>query len=526
MTTEPTSLSTLVQLMFKEGKRRLLTVAVMFSVVALVGLNVALLLPKRYEASTLILVEANNIIKPLMEGRAVPTSVADQTAVVNQIVLGRRVLRELLQFGGWVKPPPARQPDPREEERLLNRLKAHIKIDITRDEMVHLSFTDSDPKRTFMMANKLAEIYLRESDAGKERESREAFDFIDKQVKEYGDKLSEIHEKVLARYRGDAPKSAGPDGEPVPVPVVAHAPKTKISAEELAALRTEEALLQTQVSRKAQAQRDDPRAEEQAHARVMQLQNDLDRLSATYTDEHPDVKRTKRELERAQAELARIQEQAADRDASAQLASKLDDDVARAARSRLDEIQRRIAAATGVPVRHAGSTSGDSQLMHRPTVETIDPDMRLVGRDTTLSELLRRYEATRDIYQDLLKRRENARVSMELDAEHSGFTMRIQEAAELPASATGLRLMHLSLIGLILATLVPLGFLFLLVRFDRRVRSTHQIDRLVPLLGTISYAPGHREKSRLRSREVAAVLMVVGVFAVYLITFLIKLKTT
>src|SRR6185312_2911244 len=170
------------------------------------------------------------------------------------------------------------------------------------------------------------------------------------------------------------------------------------------------------------------------------------------------------------------------------------------------------AAATGTTVHHS-----TAPRVQNASAENIDPEMRTVGRDTALSELLRRYEATRDVYQDLLKRRENARVTMELDAKHRSFNMRIQEPAELPATASSLRLMHLVLIGLILAVLVPLGY---------RVLSPAQIHRLVPLLGSISYAPSVREKSRLRTKEFLALLMVIGVFVVYLTVFVIKLKTT
>jgi polysaccharide chain length determinant protein (PEP-CTERM system associated) len=520
MTVDPTSLSHQVSLLVKEGRRRLLTVTAMFSIIAVGGLFVGLSLPKRYDASTLILVESNNIIKPLMEGRAVATTVADQTAVVKQIVLGRKVLRELLAFGGWVKPKPARQPDPREEERMLAKLRSHIQIESSRDEMVRIAYSDSDPERTYKIANKLAEIYLRESDEGKERESREAFGFIDKQVKEYGDKLTELHEKVLAQYRGDFVKPAATPnpGAPSGTTPAAHA---KISAAELADLRAEEALLETQVARKPSAATvaRDTRAEDQARNRVTQLSNDLDRLRTTFTDEHPDVLRVKRELAGAQAELTRLEQLAASRDSSAQLTAKLDDDVARAARARLEEVQRRIAVATDTPIRRRGPAAVTNG-------ETIDPEMKGVGRDTALSELMRRYEATRDVYQDLLKRRENARVSMELDAQHRGLNMRVQEPAEMPASASSLRLMNLCLIWLTLAVAVPLGFLFLIIRIDRRVRSPHQIERLVPLLGSISYSPTHREKSRFRSRGMAAALMVFAVFVVYAATFVVKLKSS
>jgi protein tyrosine kinase modulator len=522
MSSDPTSALELARVMLKEGKRRLLTLTGMFSVTAILALGVGLMLPKKYDAVAMILVESNNVIKPLMEGRTAGTqSVTDQTAIINQIVLGKRVMREVLLFGGWVKAPPARQPDPRQEDELLKKLRQHIKIEVTREEMVHIAFSDSDPVRTYKVANKLAEIYVRESDAGKERESREAFEFIDKQVKEYSNKLSDIHEKVLAQYRGDSPKAMAPERDEPKPPPVERPSRPKISAEELADLRAEEAMLTAQVGRKPkEPPKVDPRAEEQVRSRVLQLQGQLDQLRTTFTDEHPDVKRVRRELANQQDELSRMDKAIADREAAAQLSAKLDDDVAQAAKARLEEVRRRIAAATNTPVRHVETVTP------RGTQETMDPEMRTVGRDTALSELLRRYEATRDVYQDLLKRRENARVTMELDAQQRGFNMRIQEPAELPATASSLRLMHLTLIGLILAMLVPLGFLLLMVKFDHRVRTPHQIQRLVPLLGSVTYAPSHREKSRLRSRGLLAALMVGGVFVVYLAVFIIKLRTT
>ena len=130
--------------------------------------------------------------------------------------------------------------------------------------------------------------------------------------------------------------------------------------------------------------------------------------------------------------------------------------------------------------------------------------------------------------QDLLKRRENARVAMELDVQHRGFNLMVQEPAEMPVAASGLRLMHLSLIGIILALAVPLGILFLIVQLDRRVRSPLQVERMarVPLLGTISDSRTRREKNRVRMRSVLAASMVIGVFVVYAAAFLIKLKTS
>src|SRR6185369_9761686 len=128
----------------------------------------------------------------------------------------------------------------------------------------------------------------------------------------------------------------------------------------------------------------------------------------------------------------------------------------------------------------------------------------------------------------LLKRRENARVSMVLDAERRGLTLRIQESAEMPIIPSSLRLMHITLIGLVFAALVPLGILFAIVSLDRRVRSPIQIEKLakVPLLVSINYTPQKREVMLLKSRGFLVALMMAAVFAVYAAAFIIKMRQT
>ena len=96
--------SDLVNLCIREGKRRIVTLTAMFSVLALIALGVELQLPKKWEASALIVAESSNVIRPLMEGRAVATGSTDETALVTQVILSMRIMRELLADGGWLAP--------------------------------------------------------------------------------------------------------------------------------------------------------------------------------------------------------------------------------------------------------------------------------------------------------------------------------------------------------------------------------------------------------------------------------------
>ncbi|HET6905469.1 MAG TPA: Wzz/FepE/Etk N-terminal domain-containing protein, partial [Rhodanobacteraceae bacterium] len=76
-------------MMAKEAKRRRLAIGILFAVIALLALALGLLWPKKYEATTTILVQENNIIKPLTEGLAAPTEVADRAGIAQEVIFSR-----------------------------------------------------------------------------------------------------------------------------------------------------------------------------------------------------------------------------------------------------------------------------------------------------------------------------------------------------------------------------------------------------------------------------------------------------
>jgi len=540
MKTPATSMGEQVGLFVKEAKKRLLLLASVFCVVALAALVGGMFAPKKYTSATLLLPASGTMMKPLMDGRVASSTFSQQTALTTELVLGRQTMRDMLVFGGWVQAAPAPQPDPREEERMLEKLRSRIKIETPRDEMIRIAYTDTDPHRAFRIAKRLAELYIREATTSKERESRAAFEFIDKEARDYGLKAEEAHGRVLAYYRGQelpgsaaSASAASASKAPAPVPAAAAPATTKAASaapgvrlEEINALRAEEAELKAQLARSrgrgGQAGGNGRQVEEQ-RSRVNQLQNDLVRLSNTYTNEHPDVKRVRGELDKARAELVVMEHAGQEQERSDAVSAALDAEVNDAARGRLAAVQQKIAALTGGTARSRPRAPGAPGAMVPEALP--DPELKGVGQDATLSELLRRYEVTRDIYQDLLKRRENARVSMVLSEEQQGFSLRVQEPAELPVTPKGLSLTHYSIMGLVLGLIAPIALLFGILKLDPRVRSPRQIEAAarVPLLVSISYKPSKRDRVRLRARLLFACLMVAGVGAVYMATLIVKL---
>jgi hypothetical protein len=86
--------------------------------------------------------------------------------------------------------------------------------------------------------------------------------------------------------------------------------------------------------------------------------------------------------------------------------------------------------------------------------------------------------------------------------------------------------MHFGLAGIALALAIPFGLLFALVRFDPRVRSVWQLERTtgMTVLASVPFYPSPQDRQRSRLHNSLLVLMVLGVAAVYLVLFLLKLR--
>lgn len=468
----------------EELRRRPVMLAAIFAAIALAALLLGSMIPKKFTSSTTILVEESNIIQPLMEGRAVPTGVADRAGISREVAFSRRVMQEILKVGGWL----ADDPTPLQQDKLIEKIVARTDMSNPRANLIRISYTDPDAERAFLVTRRFAEMVIEESLATKERESRTAYAFIDQQVRQYHAKLTDAEGK-LERYR-----NANPDARPgVEADVNARIGELRRQVEtakiELIDLRSEEAALQSQLSGESEVSAVNTIASSY-RARLIELQSERDRLLLGYTDQHPDVVRTQHQIRDLEETLRRESERSETRSAGQPgsinassefnpLYGELKSKLAQAQR-RTGATASRIATAEGMLANELGRSSG------------------IAASESALAELTRDYEVNRDLYQDLLKRRENARVSMNLDAERQGLSFRIQEPAALPLRPAGLRMMYVAIAGLVLAVAVPLLVLFGLVKFDPRVRAPAQIEKLagLPLLGAIPRYPTRAARAR------------------------------
>lgn len=513
MSEESASLQAMVPVLLSEARRHRLTLGLIFAAIALTALVVGVLWPKKYEASTTILAQGSSIITPLMEGAATPTGTADRAGIARAVIFSGKVMDEIMVAGGWM----ASHPSPVEQDRLINAIKARTTVKFSHDNLITISYHDSDAKRAYEVTKQFGELFISESLASKQRESRDAYEFINSQVEAYRLKLTTAEDKLKAYREANADARPGSEAD-----TSARISQLRTQVEnahmDLMEKRSQEASLVAQLNGESEITSVQT-TEGVYRAQLAELQGQLDKLLMTYTAEYPDVVRTRHQMQ----DLRRQLDESEQRKRSAQLAGSpttIDNNVKfnplyQQLKSQLSALRGEIAATT------ARMNASQSMLQGE-----LERSKRIAGSENATSELTRDYDVNRDVYQDLLKRRENARVSMNLDARQRGLTFIVQNPAVMPLLPSGLRFIHFGLAGLMLALAAPFGLLFGVARFDPRVRSAEQLERLTGLttLATVPFYYTPQDRRRENLRNTLLVLTLASVAAAYLILFWLKLR--
>jgi uncharacterized protein involved in exopolysaccharide biosynthesis len=158
-------------------------------------------------------------------------------------------------------------------------------------------------------------------------------------------------------------------------------------------------------------------------------------------------------------------------------------------------------------------------VLERMLAEEYGRSSRIAERRAEFTELTRDYNVTKDVYEEMLQRKEAARLSMTLDVEGQGVSYKIQEPPVFPRSPSGLQFWHLAIAGPFVGLLLPLGLLLAFVLFDPRVRFTNVLQDLLPadvvLLGVAPHYNTPVAKRVLKSDMLAYGGLVLVTLAVY-----------
>jgi uncharacterized protein involved in exopolysaccharide biosynthesis len=247
--------------------------------------------------------------------------------------------------------------------------------------------------------------------------------------------------------------------------------------------------------------------ENQYRTRIAELQTQLETLRLSYHDTYPDIVRLRHQINDLKQAIEADKQQREQARASG--STIIDDSVIN---NPMYQQLRRELSQTTIQIDTLNARIGQARQQLQAELER---GKRVQGGAAQLAELTRDYQVNREIYQDLLRRRENARVSMNLDKENHGLTFRVQEPATQAVQPTGPRFWHFILAGIVLGIVLPLGSMYAKLYLDGRVRVAALVaDRhKLPLLAVVPSLRSSVDAAAMRREVLWLTVLIGGTFA-------------
>ncbi|AOY87501.1 chain length-determining protein [Marinobacter salinus] len=472
--------------------RHRVAAALIFMIVTAGVLILGYVTPKSYTSEAVLYADQSNILQPLLRGQAEVTQL-DRINEAREMIQSRSFLEQVAVDTGLLL---GNETDV-ERNNAIKRLRTELSLRVSNRNFLELNYTSGDPNQSFQVLSAALNRFVERTVRKKRSESQGAFEFIDSQVKSYQRQLEEAEQR-LKEF-----KASNQDGTEGSVQARIENLRREIENLKLEIQQTESEVKLT----RAQLNEEEPvrrivvdAGKSSAERRLAALRQELDSLLLKYHERHPDVVSVKDQI----ADLERQVSGQSDSDRDGAVTEVMENPV-------YENLKIQLADSTTQLAVQKNRLASLERLLE----EAFQRSQRVAENQAQLSELTRDYDVTRGVYEDMLQRREKARLSMTLDVQGEGVSYKIQEPASYPTHWDGLQLYQVGLAGPFLGSATVLGLLALLVMFDQRVRSPRALQlalpETIPVLTTI---PHYRStwKDRLLRKDVLAILFVLILF--------------
>ena len=552
-------------------RRRALMLAV-FVVLFVIAAIVAMVLPPVYRSTATILIKEQEIPQEFV--RSTVTSFADERIqVISQQVMTRSTLLDLVdKYGLYGK---ARQSETSEE--ILDRMRRDIKLTPISAEVTDrrtgspvkstiafsLSYDSEIAANAQKIANELTTLYLNENVKNRQQKAAETTSFLDEELSRVSAHISKLEQKLSAfklRNQGRLPELS------ISNQVGSERTNGEIQRieREIVFLEERKMSLQTQLAdtkpgmpvvTTAGATLLEP------EDRLRSLQVQLTSLTGTYSDDHPDVKRLKREIAVLKTETG-LRDEASDREAKlAELQAQLSLLRQKYSDDHPDVLQlKRALAAIDKAVRTGGDAregKHDGLLRARKPdnpvyitlktqIETVTSQIqsmrterdelksRLALFDVRVSqapevereylELARDMDGSRASFRELRDKQMKAQIAEQLERGRKAERFTLIEPPIFPEKPYRPNRSVILLMGLLLALLGGMGAAALRETLDQTVHSARDVVRVmqVPVLAILPALPSPvlmQRRSLMRKIVAVGVLITLACVVAGLHTF-------
>ena len=475
------------------------------------AVGVSLRLPNHYRSETLILVIPQRVPESYVHS-TVTVRIEDRLRSISQQILSRSRLEKVIdELNLYTEARKGRA-----LEDIVEQMRADIIIETVRDDAFRLSFTADMPRTAMIVTDRLASMFIDENTHDREAMAEGTNQFLERQLDDARQRLIG-HEKKLEEFRqrnsGELPSQLQMNLQ------VIQGSQNQIQnvTESINRDRDRRLVLERSIAGalasdvQAAVGPDGPGGSERegvgperAIDQLERARTDLRAMELRFKPGHPDVIAKKRlivELER------KVQEEGSTRDGVAGKPTTTAE-VIRQARARqyqveMDKLDRQIA--------------GKESEVERLNKVVVDYQRRVEsvpGHESELTELMRDYETLQKIYASLLAKKEDSRISSNLERAQVGEQFKILDPARLPEKPFSPNRVQIGGVAAALGLLFGVGVAAYLEYHTTGLRTEDEIVRtlVLPVLAAIPIMTAVADRNRHRRRvlvSIAATLAVV-----------------
>jgi polysaccharide chain length determinant protein (PEP-CTERM system associated) len=492
----------------------------------IVGIYLAITLPKIYEASTLILVEPQSVPSNLVK-EIVTTDIDSRIATIQDQILSRTNLEKIIeQFNLFSIPVGSTNSMEDKVGSIRNRIMVAVSGSRRGPNTFSISFKDRNPETAMKVTNGLTTLFIDENLKIREAQALGTSDFLEEELKTMRERLVKVEGQLRAyreRHRGELPEQLESNLRILEnLQQQLNERQERLSEEKnrLIAIenqiQTRKELLTTRISTPSDADTDETLTLEQLKSRLVDLETN-------YTDQHPDVIRLRSKIAMLEAKYKEegINPSNSQPTDSSETRSRFHSDS-----MIVEQTSRRMEAKLAIQDLADDIVKLKRQIsLYQRRVE------RTPKREEELLTLNRDYNNIQESYNSLLNRKLEAEISVNMEKKQKGEQFRVIDPARVPHNPISPDLRKLFLMVIAAGFGVGGGLIFMLDFFDSSFKDPEGFESElgVALLATI---PKVYQKKDIRLKKLnrvltgATLLVAACLFAVFALLVLNGVEPT
>lgn len=485
--TEFLTLELVFQILIK--RRWFIIIPLMTALIA--GSVLAVVLPKKYEAQTLIIVEGQSVPTDYVRS-LVDEGVGERLATMSQQILSRTNLEKIIEKFQLYQSPDK---DGMFMEDKVNALRENITVAIASDQRRRatnaftIHYKGTEPQRVMEITNALASFFIEENLKAREAQATGTSNFLEEELKNLRDRLEE-KEQAVKQFRTE---NMGVLPEQLETNLrILDRLQNELSGRQqsLRDAKARLATLQSLPMAQSQEAGADPMD-------INQLRAELARMQTRYTDKHPDIIRLKQQIK------------------------NLEENPPEPAK----------AAYSGNPLVteariEIGNLEADIARIQNQIREYEQRVEEIPEREQELLTLQRDYQNLSASYNTLLGRKREAEMAVNLERKQKGEQFRIIDRARVPKRPIEPDMKKLFVGTVLMGFGLGCALIFALEFFNKPFRSVQEMQLVsgLPTLAMIPMIESAKTRFLKKTNWVLTGFFILATLAVLVVFSLLTLK--